>query len=51
MMQKSFYEAPESELLLVRFERNIMSLEGGNPNKPFGAPARYYGFEEEEENY
>ncbi len=25
MMKKSFYEAPESELLIVRFEENIMS--------------------------
>ena len=25
MMKKSFYEAPEAELLLVKFEENIMS--------------------------
>ena len=25
MIKKSFYEAPEAELLLVKFEENIMS--------------------------
>ena len=25
MMKKSFYEAPEAELLLVKFEGNILS--------------------------
>ena len=27
MIKKSFYEAPEAELLLVKFEENIMSNE------------------------
>ena len=26
MLKKSFYEAPEAELLMVRFEENIMSV-------------------------
>ena len=26
MIKKSFYEAPEAELLMVRFEENIMSV-------------------------
>ena len=30
MMKKSFYEAPEAELLLVKFEENILS--GDNEN-------------------
>ena len=28
MITKQFYEAPEAELLEVKFEKNIMSLEG-----------------------
>ena len=32
MMKKSFYEAPEAELLLVKFEKNIMSQLGVNNN-------------------
>ena len=51
MMKKSFYETPEAELLLVKFERNIMSQEPGNPNRPFGAPARNRGYEDDVENY
>ena len=50
-MKKTFYEAPEAELLLVKFERNIMSQEHGNPNRPFGAPARNHGYEDDEEYY
>ena len=34
MIKKSFYEAPEAELLLVKFERNILSQEN-NVNKAF----------------
>ena len=33
MIKKCMYEAPEAELLLVRFEENIMSPDGG-----FGDP-------------
>ena len=32
MMKKSFYEAPEAELLLVKFEENIMSGPGSGYN-------------------
>ena len=28
MIKKSFYEAPESELIMVRFEENILSNTG-----------------------
>ena len=51
MMKKTFYEAPEAELLLVKFERNIMSLESGNRTQPFGAPARNRGYEDDVEYY
>jgi hypothetical protein len=34
MMKKSFYETPEAELLLVKFERNILSQEN-NVNKDY----------------
>ena len=34
MMKKSFYEAPEAELLLVKFEENIMSPQYGAKNQP-----------------
>ena len=29
MMKKSFYEAPEAELLLVKFEENFCGTTGG----------------------
>ena len=29
MTQKQFYESPSAELLVVRFEENIMSITGG----------------------
>ena len=31
MIKKTFYEAPETELILVRFEENIMSPTPGAP--------------------
>ena len=30
MIKKTFYEAPETELILVRFEENILSVGGAN---------------------
>jgi hypothetical protein len=30
MIKKSFYEAPEAEQLLVKFEENIMSVGGAD---------------------
>ena len=52
-MKKKYYENPESELFTVRFEDNFCAspIEGGNPNRPFGAPARTRGIDEDEENY
>ena len=50
MIKKASYQSPESELLFVKFEENIMSQEGGNPNRPFGAPARTQGFDDDMEN-
>ena len=51
MRKKQFYEAPDAELLVVRFEKNIMSQEPGKPNRPFGAPSRSQGFDDDVENY
>lgn len=39
MDKKQFYEAPEAELLQVRFERNFLespNIEDVNPTDPFG---------------
>ena len=36
MMKKSFYETPESELIVVRFEENILSGYG-NDGQPGGS--------------
>jgi len=50
MHEKLNYEIPEAELLVVRFEGNIMSpgTETGNPNRPFGA--RSWTVEEDDES-
>lgn len=34
MLKKSFYETPEAELLLVKFEENILSYNDDNNEKP-----------------
>ena len=38
MIKKSFYEAPEAELLLVKFERNFC---GTNDEKPNSSSSGY----------
>ena len=45
MIKKSFYEAPEAELLMVRFEENIMSVTpNGSKFKEPAANMRSYQF-------
>ena len=34
MMKKSFYEAPEAELLLVKFEESFLNGTNGIPDSP-----------------
>ena len=49
MIQKHFYEAPEAEILSVKFERNFLDSDGNGLEDgtgiPFGAPNRndYHG--------
>ena len=43
MLKKQFYEAPEAEILLVKFEENFCESNGlgeGNEVTPFGSPSR-----------
>ena len=46
MLKKQFYEAPESELLLVKFEGNIMSPIYASPGKA-GEDAEYNSYDED----
>ena len=53
MHTKQLYEAPEAELLVVRFEENILSGEGATPFDPFGtgrSRARGYYYDDDEED-
>ena len=43
MNKKTFYEAPQAELIVVRFEENIMSPNGFNENQQ----TEYLGEEED----
>lgn len=52
MIQKHFYEAPEAEILIAKFERNILSNDGqwDNSIRPGtswngDAPEGYYGLD------
>ena len=47
MTQKQFYESPSAELLVVRFEQNIMS--GGQFSSTLGAAGSELDFDAEEE--
>ena len=56
MNKKQLYEAPEAELLVVKFEENFMDsngLQNANETNPFGtrSRSRAYYYDDEEDLY
>ena len=53
MLMKQVYSAPEAELVVVRFEENILGSNGNGLDNghavPLGAPRRMYSFDDYED--